>query len=233
MNKFIAIVPAAGVGSRMQADRPKQYLMLHGKTILEHTVEKLLSHPAISEVVIAVSAEDEYFSETTIANHPLVTRVAGGKERCDSVLNALDYLKQQDYQEWVLVHDAARPNVSHEDITTLIEQGCKHQVGAILAAKVRDTMKRSSQANEIKNTVDRVNLWHALTPQMFRCYPLQQALQSALNNHSQVTDEASCMELIGLSPLLVEGRADNLKVTQPEDLALAEFYLRPTIQEQL
>ncbi|MEZ9785185.1 2-C-methyl-D-erythritol 4-phosphate cytidylyltransferase [Vibrio breoganii] len=233
MNKYIAIVPAAGVGSRMQADRPKQYLMLHGKTILEHTVEKLLSHPAISKVVIAVSAEDEYFSETTIANHPLVTRVAGGKERCDSVLNALDYLKQQDYQEWVLVHDAARPNVSHEDITTLIEQGCKHQVGAILAAKVRDTMKRSSQANEIKSTVDRVNLWHALTPQMFRCYPLQQALQSALNNHSQVTDEASCMELIGLSPLLVEGRADNLKVTQPEDLALAEFYLKPTIQEQL
>ncbi|GAB7218471.1 2-C-methyl-D-erythritol 4-phosphate cytidylyltransferase [Vibrio comitans] len=207
--------------------------MLHGKTILEHTVEKLLSHPAISEVVIAVSAEDEYFSETTIAEHPLVTRVAGGKERCDSVLNALDYLKQQGYQDWVLVHDAARPNVSHEDIRALIEQGCKHQVGAILAAKVRDTMKRSSQTNEIKSTVDRVDLWHALTPQMFRCYPLQQALQSALNNHSQVTDEASCMELIGLSPLLVEGRADNLKVTQPEDLALAEFYLRSTTQEQL
>ncbi|GEA52387.1 2-C-methyl-D-erythritol 4-phosphate cytidylyltransferase [Vibrio inusitatus NBRC 102082] len=205
--------------------------MLHGKTILEHTVAKLLSHPAISEVVIAVSAEDEYFSETTIANHPLVTRVAGGKERCDSVLNALDYLKQQGYQDWVLVHDAARPNVSHEDISALIEQGGKHQVGAILAAKVRDTMKRSSQTKEIESTVDRIDLWHALTPQMFRCCSLQQALQSALNNHSQVTDEASCMELIGLSPLLVEGRADNLKITQPEDLALAEFYLRPTTQE--
>lgn len=233
MNKYIAIVPAAGVGSRMQADRPKQYLMLHGKTILDHTVERLLSHPAISEVVVAVSEEDEYFSDTAIAHHSLVTRVAGGKERCDSVLSALDYLKQQGYQEWVLVHDAARPNVSHKDISALIEQGCQHQVGAILASKVRDTMKRSTSFNEIKSTVERVDLWHALTPQMFRCYPLQQALQSALDNHLKVTDEASCMELIGLSPLLVEGRADNLKVTQPEDLALAEFYLRPTTQEQL
>ncbi len=233
MNKYIAIVPAAGVGSRMQADRPKQYLMLHGKTILEHTVERLLSHPSISQVVIAVSQEDGYFAETSVAHHPLVTRVAGGKERCDSVLNALDYLKQQGYQDWVLVHDAARPNVSLKDISNLIDEGSQHPVGAILAAKVRDTMKRSSDTQEIEGTVDRVNLWHALTPQMFRCNELQLALQSALKNHDLVTDEASCMEIIGLSPLLVEGRADNLKVTQPEDLALAEFYLRPTTQEQL
>ncbi|CAM2941267.1 2-C-methyl-D-erythritol 4-phosphate cytidylyltransferase [Vibrio rarus] len=211
----------------MQADRPKQYLMLHGKTILEHTLEKLLSHPAISEVVVAISDNDGYFSDTSLANHPLVTRVSGGKERSDSVLNALNHLTQQGYQDWVLVHDAARPNVTHQNISTLIECGSQHPVGAILAAKVRDTMKRASSNDEISGTVDRVNLWHALTPQMFRCQELQHALLSALQAQQPVTDEASCMELMGLSPLLVEGRADNLKVTQPEDLAVAEFYLTP------
>ncbi|OBT17470.1 2-C-methyl-D-erythritol 4-phosphate cytidylyltransferase [Vibrio sp. UCD-FRSSP16_10] len=218
----------------MQADKPKQYLMLHGKTILEHTVEKLLSHPAISKVIIAISDTDEYFADTSLACHPLVTRVAGGQERCDSVLNALDYLTEQHYQDWVLVHDAARPNVCHQDITSLIKLGTQHPVGAILAARVRDTMKRSAHNNEIETTVDRVNLWHALTPQLFLAKQLQHALQSALNNDCQVTDEASCMELCGHSPLLVEGKADNLKITQPEDLALAEFYLKTkNIQEQI
>ncbi|WP_052029630.1 MULTISPECIES: 2-C-methyl-D-erythritol 4-phosphate cytidylyltransferase [Vibrio] len=216
----------------MQANKPKQYLMLHGKTILEHTIEKLLSHPQISEVVVAISENDGYFSDTSLACHPLVTRVAGGKERSDSVLSALNHLIEQGYQDWVLVHDAARPNVCLDNITSLIEQGTQHGVGAILAARVRDTMKRSSSNNEIDSTVERAHLWHALTPQMFRTPELHSALQSALHNHHPVTDEASCMELIGRSPLLVEGRSDNLKVTQPEDLALAEFYLTATTTQE-
>lgn len=209
----------------MQANKPKQYLSLHGKTLLEHTIENLLAHPAISRVIVAIGEKDGYFNDLPLANNPNVIRVSGGKERCDSVLNALNYLQSEHYSKWVLVHDAARPNVCHRDISSLIEKGAEHSVGAILASRVRDTMKRSNLENEITITVERSQLWHAHTPQMFRCEELRLALQSALDQHQLVTDESSAMELQGLKPLLVEGRSDNIKVTQPEDLALASFYL--------
>ncbi len=225
LNKYIAIVPAAGVGSRMQADKPKQYLSLQGKTILEHTVERLLSHPQIDEAIVAISASDDYFSQTSLSDNPRVTQVLGGKERCDTVLNALEHLNQHNYQGKVLVHDAARPNLQLNDLTTLMEKAEVHPVGAILASRVKDTMKRSDAAANIKSTVSRANLWHALTPQMFDCEALRLALRSALDQNQLVTDEASAMELLGEYPALVEGRADNIKVTQPEDLALMKFYL--------
>lgn len=225
LNKYIAIVPAAGVGSRMQADKPKQYLSLLGKTILEHTVDRLLTHPQIDEVLVAISASDDYFSQTSLLDNPRVTQVLGGKERCDTVLNALEHLKQNGYQGKVLVHDAARPNIQLDDLTNLMEKSEVHPVGAILASKVKDTMKRSDMSANIKSTVSRVNLWHALTPQMFDCEALRLALRSALDQNQLVTDEASAMELLGEYPALVEGRADNIKVTQPEDFALMKFYL--------
>ncbi|QXO16965.1 2-C-methyl-D-erythritol 4-phosphate cytidylyltransferase [Vibrio ostreae] len=222
-----AIVPAAGVGSRMQADRPKQYLTLHGQTVLEHTVEKLLSHPAIGQVVIAVSPGDPYFAELSLAAHPRVMRVDGGSERADSVLSALNYLCQQQLSnQWVMVHDAARPCVQHADISRLIEAAQEHPVGAILAAPVRDTMKRGDGSGNIDHTVERVALWHALTPQMFRIRPLRDALAQALQQQIAITDEASAFEWLGDKPGLVASRADNIKITQPEDLALADFYLR-------
>ncbi|WGY46030.1 MULTISPECIES: 2-C-methyl-D-erythritol 4-phosphate cytidylyltransferase [unclassified Vibrio] len=222
-----AIVPAAGVGSRMQADRPKQYLTLHGHTVLEHTVEKLLSHPAIGQVVIAVSPGDPYFAELSLAAHPRVVRVDGGSERADSVLSALNYLCQQQLSnQWVMVHDAARPCVQHADISRLIEAAQEHPVGAILAAPVRDTMKRGDGSGNIDHTVERVALWHALTPQMFRIRPLRDALAQALQQQIAITDEASAFEWLGDKPGLVASRADNIKITQPEDLALADFYLR-------
>ncbi|AMF95341.1 2-C-methyl-D-erythritol 4-phosphate cytidylyltransferase [Vibrio fluvialis] len=223
--KITAIVPAAGVGSRMQADRPKQYLILHGHTVLEHTVEALLRHPDVGQVVVAVSDNDPYFGSLTLANHPRVVRVSGGKERADSVLSALDYVCQHQLSEWVLVHDAARPCVEHADISQLIATAQTHTVGAILAAPVRDTMKRADGGQNIDHTVDRVALWHALTPQMFRAQPLMQALTHALAAQAVITDEASAFEWLGQKPALVAGRADNIKITQPEDLALAEFYL--------
>ncbi|ELW1731105.1 2-C-methyl-D-erythritol 4-phosphate cytidylyltransferase [Vibrio fluvialis] len=223
--KITAIVPAAGVGSRMQADRPKQYLILHGHTVLEHTVEALLRHPDVGQVVMAVSDNDPYFGSLALANHPRVVRVSGGKERADSVLSALDYVCRHQLSEWVLVHDAARPCVEHVDISQLIATAQTHTVGAILAAPVRDTMKRADGGQNIDHTVDRVALWHALTPQMFRAQPLMQALTHALAAQAVITDEASAFEWLGQKPALVAGRADNIKITQPEDLALAEFYL--------
>ncbi|ENM5757317.1 2-C-methyl-D-erythritol 4-phosphate cytidylyltransferase [Vibrio mimicus] len=225
MKKMIAIVPAAGVGSRMKADRPKQYLTLLGKTVLEHTIEHLLAHPQIEQVVVALSVDDPYFSTLSLAHNPRVIRVDGGKERSDSVLSALNYICQHQLSEWVLVHDAARPCVTNADITQLITTALDHPVGAILAAPVRDTMKRGDSTQQIDHTVDRTALWHALTPQMFRAAPLRSALFEALQNQVTITDEASAFEWRGEKPALVTGRADNLKITQPEDLALAEFYL--------
>ncbi|MFV0450047.1 MAG: 2-C-methyl-D-erythritol 4-phosphate cytidylyltransferase [Vibrio sp.] len=222
---IIAIVPAAGVGSRMQVDRPKQYLKLLGQTVLEHTVSKLLAHPSVSKVVIAVSENDPYFSTLALANHPQVVRVNGGKERADSVLSALHYICKHEVSEWVLVHDAARPCFTEQDVSRLIDSAQAHSVGAILASPVRDTMKRGDQLHNIDHTVERSNLWHALTPQMFRTVPLRDALIDGLASKANITDEASAFERLNFSPALVNGRADNIKITQPEDLALAEFYL--------
>ncbi|MCW4442026.1 2-C-methyl-D-erythritol 4-phosphate cytidylyltransferase [Vibrio splendidus] len=224
LQSVIAVVPAAGVGSRMKADRPKQYLQIHGKTILEHTVEKLLSHPQVSKIVVAVSDDDPYYPELPLNLNPLVIRVSGGTERADSVLSALDYIAQQQLSDWVMVHDAARPCIQLSDIDKLISGAMTHDVGAILAAPVRDTMKRGVQG-QIEHTVDRVDLWHALTPQMFRSKPLRKVLSEALQQGVSITDEASAFEWKGLSPALIAGRSDNFKITQPEDLALAEFYL--------
>ncbi|MGR5559296.1 2-C-methyl-D-erythritol 4-phosphate cytidylyltransferase [Vibrio fortis] len=220
----VAVVPAAGVGSRMKADRPKQYLTINAITILEHTVNKLLSHPQVSKVVVAVSEGDPYFPELGLSQHPDVVRVKGGNERADSVLSALNYIQESGLGEWVMVHDAARPCIQQGDIDKLIEAALSHPVGGILAAPVRDTMKRGVD-EQIDHTVERANLWHALTPQMFRTLPLQQALTEALEQGVSITDEASAFEWKGASPALVTGRSDNFKVTQPEDLALAEFYL--------
>lgn len=220
----IAVVPAAGVGSRMKADRPKQYLKINGKTILEHTVEKLLAHPQVSQIVVAISDDDPYYPELPLTQNPQVIRVAGGSERADSVLSALDYIEKQQLGGWVMVHDAARPCVQLSDIDKLISTAMSHDVGAILAVPVRDTMKRGAQG-QIDHTVERADLWHALTPQMFRAEPLWNVLSEALQQGVSITDEASAFEWKGFSPALVAGRSDNFKITQPEDLALAEFYL--------
>ncbi|CEO38198.1 2-C-methyl-D-erythritol 4-phosphate cytidylyltransferase [Photobacterium kishitanii] len=231
--EFIAVVPAAGVGSRMAADRPKQYLHIAGKTILEHTVDRLLSLAEITRVVIAISADDPYFPLLPLATDPRITVVDGGAERADSVFAGLAAIDNDN--AWVLVHDAARPCVRQTDLQALITAAVSSEYGAILAAPVRDTMKRGQNTltqPQISHTVDRENLWHALTPQMFRVGQLRDALTAALAQGATITDEASALEFCGYTPLLVAGRSDNLKVTQPEDLALAEFYLQLLLKEQ-
>ncbi len=160
-----------------------------------------------------------------LPQHPDVIRVAGGKERADSVLSGLNYVSAQLPCEWVLVHDAARPCVTLNDIDRLIDVCCAHPTGGILASPVRDTMKRANKENNIDHTVDREALWHALTPQMFKTQQLTRALADALQQGVAITDEASALEWLGETPALVQGSANNIKITQPEDLALAEFYL--------
>lgn len=227
--QLTAVVPAAGVGSRMAADRPKQYLSIAGKTILEHTIDRLLSHLAIQHVVIAITPSDPYFADLPLGQDPRITVVDGGAERADSVFAGLAKVPND---SWVLVHDAARPCLRQSDLQNLIDAALHSDCGAILASPVRDTMKRGNGEQGIANTVDRSDLWHALTPQMFKAEELREALQTALRDGAMVTDEASALEHCGKTPRLVKGRADNIKVTQPEDLALAEFYLQLLVKEQ-
>lgn len=215
-----AIVPAAGIGSRMGADCPKQYLPLVGRTILEHTLGCLLSHPAIARVIVALAPHDGWFEQLPVAADPRILRVEGGAERAYSVLNALRVAEA----DWVLVHDAARPCLTHGDLDRLIAAALASD-GAILGSRVRDTMKRTDAQGNILATVEREQLWHALTPQMFPTQALRRALEEGLTLGAIITDEASAMERAGFTVKMVEGRADNIKVTRPEDLALAGLFL--------
>lgn len=221
-----AIVPAAGVGTRMAADIPKQYLAIGKKTVIAHTLDKLLDQPLITGIYVAIAASDPWWPTLECINNDKIHQLDGGKERCFSVLNALQALSEtaQD-DDWVLVHDAARPCVRAEDIEKLIQHVSQHEVGGLLGIPVKDTMKRTDATANIQNTVERQLLWHAYTPQMFRLGMLKQALTDAIAAGALVTDEASAIEWAGYQPLMVAGHADNIKITEPDDLRLAEFYL--------
>ena len=225
--RYFAIVPAAGVGSRMGAECPKQYLPLHGKSVLEHSLKKLLTLPCLERLLVPLAATDEYWRDLPIFADERVTPVNGGRERCDSVLNGLIALTDvADDQDWVLVHDVARPCVRQSDIARLIDSLQHDAVGGILAVPVSDTIKRVTTATLIDATVDRSQLWQAQTPQLFRYGLLRDALGSALQSGAVITDEASALEWAGRQPRVVEGSRDNLKITRPEDLALAEYFLQ-------
>jgi 2-C-methyl-D-erythritol 4-phosphate cytidylyltransferase len=225
--KFWAIVPAAGIGKRMKADRPKQYLKLTDKSVIEHTLLRLLQTDVFTAVVVAIGSStetDAYWPELELSKHEKVITATGGQERADSVLSALQAIHAQaEDNDWVLVHDAARPCITALDIHHLIESLKDDDIGGILALSSPDTLK-SVQDNHIIGTVDRSHIWRALTPQMFRYGLLKSALEEAKGNPC-ITDEASALELKGLQPKIVEGRSDNIKITRPEDLALARFYM--------
>ena len=205
---------------------PKQYLHAAGKPLIGHALEALLAHPQMDGAVVALAADDPHWPGwTTLHGKPVVTCV-GGLERADSVLAALHALPENvAHDALLLVHDAARPNVHGGDLSTLIAAANVQRDGAILAAPVRDTLKASDADHRIEATVPRAGLWRALTPQAFRRDLLQRALQAAQAAGVTVTDEAMAVERLGLHPVLVEGREDNLKVTTPADLALVEFLL--------
>jgi 2-C-methyl-D-erythritol 4-phosphate cytidylyltransferase len=217
---FWALIPAAGIGSRMRADRPKQYLQLAGKTILEHTLACFLDHAQLRAVVVSLAVDDPYWPGLECVQDPRIHRADGGAERADSVLSGLQRLSELGAQanDWVLVHDAARPNLARSDLDLLLAELAHDPVGGLLAVPARDTLKRAGADGRVQNTVDRSTIWQAFTPQMFRLGELQRALADALLAGVAITDEASAMEWAGQSPRLIEGRSDNLKVTRPEDL---------------
>ncbi len=230
--RFWAVVPAAGIGTRMGGDTPKQYLPLLGRPIIVHTLARLCNHPRISGVVVALAADDRWWPKirTQFARAPLMA--AGGDQRRDSVLSGLDTLSEHaSNEDWVLVHDAVRPCLRAEDIDRLIDELSADEVGGLLATPVKDTMKRVSGDNRVRETFSRESLWHAQTPQMFRLGALRDAIRLTIDEDRDVTDEAQAMELTGARPRLVRGHEDNIKITRPEDLKLAEMFLSRREQE--
>ena len=230
--KVWVVIPAAGIGKRMQSAIPKQYLKINDKTILEHTLNCFSSHPDIAGIIVVLNSDDYYWktiqSNLLSKSKPIYT-VEGGKERSDSVLQGIDYLLMVERikgDSWVMIHDAARPCLLKEDIDTLLSIRNESSIGGILASPVRDTMKRASpNSNAISKTESRDNLWHALTPQLFRIEILKDALEHCLEKEIPVTDEASALEAVGKSVVLIEGSSNNIKVTQVADLNIATLLL--------
>lgn len=220
------VVPAAGRGKRFGGEVPKQYLEIDGQPLIAHTLRALLAHPGVEGAVVVLAEGDtDWPGWDEFSGKPVRTCI-GGAARADSVLAGLDALPDSVRKDdFVLVHDAARPNLAATDIDELLERGRDDPVGAILASPVRDTLKRAGEDGGIDRTEPRERLWRALTPQLFRRLQLSRALAAARAAGVAVTDESMAMERQGLRPLLVEGREDNFKITTPADLARFEFVL--------
>jgi len=224
--RCFAVLPAAGIGQRMGADVPKQYLEIHGRSLLEYSLGALLDCDAVACVALVLHPQDAHASALPLLRDPRVISAVGGAERSDSVLAGLNALSvEADDDDWVLVHDAARPCLQADDVQRLVDVVTGNGEGGILAQPIVDTVKQATADGLVKATLDRSRLWRAQTPQMFRLGELREALTAAQAEELPVTDEASAMELAGHPVQLIEGPASNLKVTVPEDLALAAWYL--------
>jgi len=222
-----AVLPAAGIGSRMGGDLPKQYIEIAGATILEHSLRALLGCRQISAVAVALHPQDDYAARLDVLADPRVQTVIGGAQRSDSVRAALAVLAQRGSpDDWVLVHDAARPCLQLQDCARLIKQVIDAGTGGILAEPIVDTVKQAGADGMVAATLDRNTLWRAQTPQMFRLGELRSALDDATAQGQGVTDEASAMEMAGYPVQLVPGSPRNLKVTVAPDLQLATWYLQ-------
>lgn len=221
--RYFALIPAAGVGSRMGASSPKQYLKIGGKPMLRHTLDAFLSSELVAHTFVVVSPDDPYI-DSVAPSHGVTVLRCGGDSRMESVRNGLAVLANTlSDTDWVLVHDAARPGLTAELIEKLVTATGDHPAGGLLALPVVDTVKRCIDG-EAAGTIPRNGLWLAQTPQMFRYQLLREALNAATDPNT-ITDDASAVEALGLSPRLVEGHPRNLKVTLPEDIRIAEIYL--------
>lgn len=220
MPHFHVIIPAAGIGSRMENALPKQYLTLAGKPLISHVIQIFFNNTRIDSIHLALSEEDSFWRSLTVnPDSQLNIHYTGGASRAETVLNTLETMDVDD-DDWVLVHDAARPGLTQPLLNTLLDTLENHAVGGLLAMPVADTIKKSDETNEVQETVPRQNLWQAQTPQMFRYDTLRNAL---INFNGLPTDEAEAIEATGLKPVLVQGGISNLKVTYPQDLALLEL----------
>jgi 2-C-methyl-D-erythritol 4-phosphate cytidylyltransferase len=228
--RYWAVLPAAGTGSRMGGEQPKQYMEVAGATLLEHSLRALLDCAQLAGVVVALHPEDNRAASLPMLNDARVQMVTGAEQRSGSVLAGLDaLLARAAPRDWVLVHDAARPCLQSQDVDRLIAAVIARGIGGILAEPIVDTVKQSSADSLVVRTLDRSSMWRAQTPQMFRLQELHRALTQAQERRLPVTDEASAMELAGYPVQLVAGPACNLKVTVPEDLALAAWYLQSRV----
>jgi 2-C-methyl-D-erythritol 4-phosphate cytidylyltransferase len=210
----------------MGAGTPKQFLMLGPRTVLAHTLRIFLEHPAIRGVVVVLGPDVDPDAVDLPEAGGGLFRVVGGAERAQSVRNGLEFLATRAApDDWVLVHDAARPCLPAEDLDRLILTLAEDPVGGLLAAPSTDTLKLADATGRVERTLDRARVWRALTPQMFRLGPLREALEAAAAAGVPVTDESSAMEFLGQQPRLVEGSPLNIKITRPEDLDTAHLYL--------
>ena len=226
MPQYWCVVPAAGIGRRAGGERPKQYQPLAGRPLMLWTLDALAAHPAVAGLMVVLAAGDRHWPALDrVAGKPVLTAI-GGAERVHSVLAGLRALPASVAPgDWVLVHDAARPCLRADDLSRLIDEGTRHAVGALLAQPMSDTVKRADGLGQSEATVSRGNLWRAQTPQLFRRGELIEALDAMLSIGSLPTDEANALEVLGKNPLLVEGSADNLKVTSAIDRVLAAAIL--------
>lgn len=225
----VGLIPAAGKGERMRGEMPKQYAAIRGQPMLAHAVRALLSYEAIDLAFVVLAPDDDSYRQHDWSEFGdrLAPLWCGGDSRRDSVLNGLDAMANiVDPDDWVLVHDAARPCVTRADIARLIESVGEDAVGGILAMPLADTLKRGDEAHRIESTQPRAGLWLAQTPQMFRHGTLLRALSTARD----VTDDAAAVERLGLRPQLVRSSARNIKVTYPEDVAIAAALLGPAVE---
>lgn len=228
-SRLWAVVPAAGTGSRVGAAVPKQYLNLLGRPILVHTLARLCSFPNLSGLVLGLAAGDRHWPALQWHHPHLINTYTGAPTRAATVLAGLDALSgHARADDWVLVHDAVRPCVRHDDIARVV--AAAEPAGALLALAVTDTLKRADSAGNVSETVARADLWRALTPQVFRFERLRTALRAAAGH--EVTDEAAAVERLGDRPRLVPGAADNIKITLPADMALAELFLQRQAAEE-
>ncbi|WP_345293121.1 2-C-methyl-D-erythritol 4-phosphate cytidylyltransferase [Kangiella marina] len=221
------VIPAAGIGSRMNSGTPKQYIKIEDKTILEYTINRFLEHSKVHKVVVALNPNDKNWQDLPYQENSRVITTKGGENRVDSVLSGLDQIRQFEGTEhdWVMVHDAARPCLNPRHIDDLVESKATSPDGAILAIGAVDTVKIANNHQSIEATIDRETVWLAQTPQFFPLETLRKAIRVALDSEATVTDEASAMEVAGYHPALVIGSRQNLKVTEPEDLMLASIWL--------
>lgn len=219
-----AIIPASGIGQRMQSELPKQYMRLVSKTIIEHTLDRLLSHPEIAGAVVVLNPNDKHWEGLNYQSQsekPLIF-AEGGVTRHQSVFNGLEKLCSFVMQDcYAMVHDAVRPLVTIKDLNRLIDAARHHSAGALLGAPIADTIKRLNVDRTINQTINRSGLWRAFTPQLFNASLLMDALKFVAENKLEVTDDASAIEAIGQTPKIVLGSTENIKITLPEDLILA------------
>lgn len=222
---YFAIIPGAGIGTRMKNDVPKQYLLVNNTSVLEHTLTTLLNYHLFKKCVVVIHEADKHWPLLKF-NHPKLITALGGKERCNSVFNGLQALKPFVKEtDWIVVHDAARPFLQISDMDKLINEIDNDPLGGLLGTPLKNTIKSIDDTQHVLKTLDRQKIWQALTPQMFRYHWILKALNSAIKKQQPVTDEANAIELLGKHPKIIEGRSDNIKITDAYDLALFDYYL--------